>query len=255
MTRMARLLRRGLEIAFDLVLPRLCLGCSRRLTGGPAPLLLCVRCRGRLERVERWLVCRGCLRPLPAGTDPDPICLACRASPPPFARAIALWRYRPPIDAVLRALKYRGLDFLGPQLAREACTRLVHDEMRRFDLVAPVPLGPIRRLTRGFNQAERIARPLAAGLGLRFGQPLRRRSGGAHQAGSGRRQRQTNAACAFTVRSPSLVVGRRILLVDDVLTTGATARAAAATLGAAGAVAVVVLAVAATPSGGPSDRA
>ena len=200
--------------------------------------------------------CRGCLRPLPPGLGPRPCCLGCLGDPPPYREARALWRYRPPADALLRALKYRRLEFLGPALAREALALIAVSERSEIDLVAAVPLAPVRRWRRGFNQAEAIARPLAAGLGLPYGRPLRRRSGGGRQAGAGRSRRTVNPVGAFVARGPSEGLrGRRVLLVDDVLTTGSTVRSAAAALRAAGTLGVTVLVIAATPPESLGGRA
>jgi len=191
--------------------------------------------------------CLACLRPLPAGAAPGPVCLACRADRPPYLWARALWRYAPPLDRVLHAFKYGGLEFLGPAFARQALGRLEPELLEELDLIVPVPLGLARRLSRGFNQAERIARPLARATGLALSQPLRHRLRGGPQARLGRRDRLANSVRAFSLARRPGLDGRRILLVDDVLTTGATARSAAAALVAGGASSVAVLTVAATP--------
>jgi ComF family protein len=246
------LVLRALARGLDLLLPRTCLGCGRAFARGSVSLPICPVCRARLEPVPAALSCRGCLRPLPRGREPRPWCLACRRDPPPYRDARALWRYRPPADTLLRALKYGRLEFLGPLLAREALGLVPLAERQSLDLVAAVPLTPLRRWRRGFNQAEAIARPLAAGLGLPFERALRRRPGGGRQAGADRSRRVVNPVGAFVARraAPGLR-GRQILLVDDVLTTGATVRSAAAALRAAGALEVAVLVLAATPPKGP----
>lgn len=245
--------RRGLERALELALPCACLGCAGALRDGGSPLLLCRRCRGRLESVEPATSCPGCLRPLAPGrpgTPDAPPCGACAAAPPAFERAWALWRYRPPLDAVVRAFKFGRLDFLGEAFALEGLERVRAWLPAGIDLVAPVPLPWGRRLARGFNQAERFGRPLALRLGLEFAQPLVRRTrlgGPPPQSALGREARLANARVGLRLPRPETVAGRRVLLVDDVLTTGATARAAAALLRAAGAISVHVQVVAWTP--------
>jgi ComF family protein len=234
-------------LALEAVLPRFCLGCARALAADPAPLGLCPRCRGRLEPIDPERSCRGCLRPLPLERADEPVCLACRREPPPFDRAVALWRYRPPLDAVLRAFKFGGLDYLGEALARTAAQRPRVRRLAGVDLALPVPMPWPRRLARGYNQAERLARPLARELGVAFAEPLARRGRRRPQSGLGRIERRELAVSSFLVTDRAAVAGASLLLVDDVLTTGSTARAAAAALRAAGARRVDVLVAAWTP--------
>jgi len=146
-------------------------------------------------------------------------------------------------------LKFRGLDYLGGRLAAAAFAERA-TAMSGVEAVVPVPLPWLRRLRRGYNQAERIARPLARAIGADF-VPALARSGllPATQVGRSRseRLRLGRAAPIRLRRHGGRIAGRAVLLVDDVLTTGATARAAAAALAAAGAAAVEVLVVGATP--------
>jgi ComF family protein len=238
--------RRLGSLALDAVFPRHCVVCARRLDRDPG-LLLCPRCRGRAMRFDPRRSCRGCLRPLARGRAGDPVCAACRAAPPAYDRALAVWWYRPPIDAVLRAFKFGGLDFLGRGLADAALDAGVAGWLPPLDLVVPMPLAWPRRLRRGFNQAERFARPLARRLGLPLSRAIARRGRPRAQSRLGRAARGANAAQSFHARAPAALAGRRVLLVDDVLTTGATARAAAASLIAGGAARVTVLVAAWTP--------
>jgi ComF family protein len=242
--KLGRLARAGLDPVF----PRFCLGCGRRLDG-PSGLLLCAPCRGRLIRFDPRRGCRGCLRPLARGRSPDPLCLACRARPPAFERALAVWWYRPPLDAVLRAFKFGGLDFLGRELAETALDSEAARHLPAVDLVVPMPLSWPRRLRRGFNQAERFARPLARRLGVPFRCLVGRRGRPRPQSRLARVERGANVAETFRLRSRRGLSGSRVLLVDDILTTGATARAAAAELVAGGAARVTVLVAAWTPFG------
>lgn len=237
------------QIVVDPLFPRFCLSCRERLPARGAALDLCRRCSGRLVALDAERSCRGCARPLPRSSLPQPTCGACLREPPPWRRLHALWAYQQPLDGVIGGLKFRGLDYLGARLA--ACAiRERAGVLAGIGGVVPVPLPWLRRLRRGYNQAERIARPLARGLGVEF-LPALARAGllPAPQVGQGRAQRLRLArAGSMRLRGSSArVAGRTLLLVDDVLTTGATARAATAALRAAGAEAVEILVVGATP--------
>lgn len=185
--------------------------------------------------------CEAVVRPLPVA-----VCL-----PPPVAGAWALGPYQGPLGALVRRGKYQPdawvIDELGRRLAFAARGRLP-----AVDAVAHVPVPWSRRLRRGFDQAERLARPVAAAVGAPW-VPAIWRERAAEQAGRGLTERRLSARGAFrAVR----VVPPRVLLVDDVITTGATCSACAWELLAAGARRVYVLAVAwqgARRVSGPAD--
>lgn len=158
--------------------------------------------------------------------------------------AVAPWPFAPPLDAVLRGLKFGRLDYLGPDLA-ELLLPAVRDQVVDATAVCAVPLHRWRRLTRGFDQAESIARPLARAMGLPYRPLLSRRRYTRPQTGLDRTRRRANLANAFVARR---AVTGSILLVDDVVTTGATVTAAAAALEEAGAHRITVVAVTATPA-------
>jgi competence protein ComFC len=115
---------------------------------------------------------------------------------------------------------------------------------QRFDVVIAIPMHWRKRWERGFNQAELLARPVAKRYGLKLARNLRRNTFTPSQASLTEAQRRANANSAFSVRRPYEIEGRRVLLIDDVFTTGATLRAAAATLKRAGAAHVSALTLA-----------
>jgi ComF family protein len=115
---------------------------------------------------------------------------------------------------------------------------------REFDAVVPVPLHWRKKWSRGFNQSELLARFIARRYSLPVVPALRRRQATAAQAGLTNAARRENVAHAFAVRSRDRVAGKRILLIDDVMTTGATAAACARVLRRAGAASVTLLALA-----------
>ncbi len=178
-------------------------------------------------------------------------CGACLHEPPPFERAVAAVDYAFPWDALVGALKFAGRVDLAAPLAQ-----MLAGAVRRAGgahagtLVVPVPLAAARLGGRGFNQAWEIARHVATDLGLDASAAvLERVIDSAPQAGLHRQQRLRNLHAAFAVAAASrpTLTGRRIALVDDVVTTGATASEAARALLRGGAAAVEVWAVARTP--------
>jgi ComF family protein len=246
-------LRGASQRLVDRLFPPSCLACAAPLGIAPSPTLLCTPCRGRFVPILPGTSCSGCLAPAPvprcAGS---PRCASCLVDPPPFERLVAAWRYQPPLSEAILALKFRRLDFLSAALAELAWTREPLAAEERFDLVVPIPLAPLRRLQRGFNQSSGIAGLFARRLGVPTSEALRPAAfTGTAQSRLGRRARREPRRRRFAVRGGKLFTGKRILLVDDVVTTSATLRAGAAALRAAGAAAVTAFALAATPRSAP----
>jgi len=248
------------EILHDLLhllLPAPCLGCYRPLppeagAGAGATLGLCPDCRGDLCPVPEP-ACSTCGRPLAGALVEGFRCGRCRTDPPAFSHLRAAWLYRPPLDAVILGLKFRRLDYLGLHLGRHLATRFA-GELTGFDAAVPIALTWRRTLTRGYNQAALIARPLAEALGIPVLHALRRRRTTIPQARLSRPRRLLNPRGTFAVRRGIPVAGARLLLVDDVATTGATLSAAAHTLRQAGATEVAAVVVARTPETGASKE-
>ncbi len=146
-------------------------------------------------------------------------------------------RYAEPTDRLIHRLKYEGYFALARPLARTLIDGWPVWEPVP-DLIAPIPLHPRRRRRRGYNQSELLARPLAEAVGVPFSATaLRRTRHTPPQVGLGPEARAANVQGAFDATAQE-VAGRAILLIDDVLTTGATMTAAAAALLAAGAASV-----------------
>ena len=196
--------------------------------------------------------CGGCALPqAPAEAGEDRRCVRCRLAPPPWSRVVAGVDYGYPWDRALADLKFHQrletiVALLGPLTA--ALADMHGDDVR----VVAVPLSRERLRERGYNQSWELARRLARTLALeaRADALFRVRDTG-HQLGLHRSERAKNLQGAFVVapRHAAWVRGARIALVDDVLTTGATAHAAVRTLRAAGARDVQVWVVARTPAG------
>ncbi|HTZ89335.1 MAG TPA: ComF family protein [Alloacidobacterium sp.] len=187
------------------------------------------------------------------GSGEGMLCRVCRAAEPPFARAVAHGLYQDKLRALLHLLKYDGMepvaDHLGQLLARQV---MAVDGIPQTMLVVPVPLFKAKRRQRGFNQAEALAR--AAVKALRHARPewrltvatgvLERRRSTQSQAGLTPHQRRANVRGAFFASAPEKLKGADVLLIDDIYTTGATARACAQALRRAGAGSVYVATVA-----------
>ncbi|GEA17918.1 ComF family protein [Moorella sp. E306M] len=218
-----------------------CVWCGRPAPGG----CFCTACRQQLLAWrQHYRPCLYCGRLLPLGKETT--CRQCREELPPFQRARAAGPYQGLLKEMIWAFKYQGRRSLANPLGRLLAGVVVRElGSGRPDLVIPVPLTGARLRMRAFNQAELLALALGQELGLPVdGDVMSRIRETAPQVNLSRRSRWQNLAGAFQVTAPRKITGRRLLLVDDVLTTGATASACTHALLAAGAdgVAVVTLA-------------
>ncbi|WP_337286554.1 ComF family protein [Candidatus Methylomirabilis sp.] len=158
-----------------------------------------------------------------------------------MARAAALYEADGTMRQAILLFKYGGRRTLARHLGRlmaEGAGRLF--DPRRFDLLIPVPLHPQRERARGFNQATLLAKEFGAGCGLPVGHRLLRRVRPTEAQSGGRKEREDNVKGAFIVPQSDRVKDMRLLLIDDVFTTGATACECAKALLAAGAAEVGV---------------
>jgi ComF family protein len=189
-------------------------------------------------------VCDGCGTPF--DFDPGARCAACLAKPRAFDAARAACLYDETSRDPILKLKHADRLDLAPLFARWI-SRAARQLIDEADAIAPVPLHPMRLLSRRYNQAAEIARPLAAMTGAPYlPDALVRRRRTATQGGKSGSGRKRNVAGAFEVPAARAkqVAGLRILLIDDVLTTGATAEGCARALKAAGAARVDLAVVA-----------
>ncbi len=220
------------ELALDILFPAQCLGCRR----GGAPL--CASCLRTIERLPAH-VCGRCGRPL---RHPGR-CAACANAPSSLVRMDAVAYSTGVLRRAIHRLKYTGqMELAEPLGSLLADWWVVH--FPPADLLVPVPLHPQRERERGFNQATLLARRLSQAARIPVVEHLARRQRDTRpQVGLNMHERAQNMAGAF-VADAALAAGRRIVLVDDVCTTGATLEACAAALRAAGAAEVRGLTVA-----------
>jgi len=213
----------------DRLLPPACVACGVGVPAGPP---LCAVCASRLTAVPRP-GCRKCSAPATSFLHADD-CDSCNAWPPGLSAAASAVLHRPPADRLVSGFKYRGWTALAPVMGRmmvEPLKRLVAD--RPVTLV-PVPLDPVHQKRRGFNQAALLAQELSRLTGMATAEPIGRRSSNRRQAKSGRTQRAENVRGAFYWKSLAHTSSGSLILVDDVLTTGATAAACATVIREAG---------------------
>lgn len=154
-----------------------------------------------------------------------------------LSHVTACWEYTPVIGRIVQAVKYGGRPRLGVWMGALAAERLRPGLTReRCDLMLPVPLHSVRKRERGYNQSGMIARGIASLLHIPFsGSVLKRVRPTVTQTALSGDERQINTAGVFQVRHRSAVEGKNVLIVDDVVTTGATLNSAAGALIAAGA--------------------
>lgn len=233
------LLRRSGGRLIDGLLPPLCLACRRPVADADA---LCVACWSDLALIERPY-CERLGTPFAYDLGPGALSAEAIAHPPPFARARAVALYKGVARDLVHGLKYRDRQematFLARMMARAGAELLTDDAV-----LVPVPLYYWRLWRRRFNQSAL----LATGIGKASGLPvelsaLKRIRATRQQVGLSQRERERNVQGAFRVDQDgrSRIAGRRVVLIDDVLTTGATAQACTRALLRGGAASVDLL--------------
>ena len=225
------------EAAFsvlDLVFPRHCAGCGKSVDRPRGQI--CWECFRTIELRESGL-CQTCGLRIEGRTSHEFTCTVCRDRPPSFDAARSAGRFGGVLREMLHQFKYNGATWLCEDLVDllQGCL-LAHYAVEEVDAVVSVPLHRQKQRDRGYNQAALLATTLAR----RLARPcvtdvLARVRATPTQTRLHAEQRRRNVRQAFAVRAPEWVRGRTVLLVDDVMTTGATLSEAAATLKHAGA--------------------
>ena len=211
---------------------------------------VCVDCIARFApHVAR---CPGCALEVPVGTGR---CGTCLTDPPPFAASVAAVDYSHPWDGLIARFKFHAALDLAPALSARLLAAIQRGQAPQPSLLLPVPLSPQRLRERGYNQAWELAQQLGRALHCSAdARLLLRVKDGPHQLAFPREQRAANVRGAFAVEPMrfSELRGRSVALVDDVMTSGATATEATRVLLQAGAASVQVWVVGRTAR--PQDR-
>lgn len=231
----------------NVLLPRTCAHCGEDLHYmADAPL--CPACRSALEPIT-GLCCRKCGVPLESGGE---YCFSCRrrkSGRPAIDLVRSAFTFTPGLQSLVHAFKYRGRKALAEPLGRDmAAAYEGRPELKDYNFLIAVPLFRDKEHERGFNQSELLAGVMARGkkLFLLEGVVERVRNTPS-QTGMSKTERRENMKGAFRVSRPELVKGRRILIIDDVATTLATADELAQALLEAGAAATAVFTLAREP--------
>lgn len=195
--------------------------------------------------LEAEFFCVSCRTPFQNGfpLDSEGRCALCRSGLRGFDAAYCFGSYEGTLRELIHLFKYSRIHTLAQPLSALLATGLPLEE--RFDAVVPVPLHWRRQWHRGFNQSELLARGIAQRRGIPVVRALRRARPTQTQAGLSNTERRRNVTAAFSgTRAVRKLKGQRVLLIDDVMTTGATAAACARALKQAGVAKVVLFTVA-----------
>nr|WP_320191663.1 ComF family protein [uncultured Desulfobacter sp.] len=238
-----------------LVFPDICLGCGKYIknfTDNPLSVCFCPTCLGPALPVFDHPFCPACGRCFESG--PDHLCGACLETPMAMDYVRAAFMYKDVIQKALGLFKYQSKLSLARPFERHLFQAFVtHFEMNDFHLILPIPLHTSKAKSRGFNQAYFLVRNFSRLYKDACGRmppwridivSLARVRATVSQTGLDHKARKKNLTQAFACPKPDRIKGKNILLVDDVLTTGATCNAAAHTLMDAGAAGVSALVLA-----------
>lgn len=227
----------------DALYPRVCIGCGRN--AGDAFRYVCWDCATRIRYISGPR-CSVCGEPVEGRVDHAFVCHGCRTDPRAYDAARSACRYDDVARDAMQTFKYDRGVWLNPDLSAMLLTCFTTEfDAMGFDGIVGVPLHPARRRARGYNQAHLLGRTLAKRVGVpMWTHALVRVRATPSQTRLTAPQRASNVRGAFSVFRATLVADRQILLVDDVMTTGATVNECARCLKEAGAASVHVLTVA-----------
>ena len=224
------------QAAVSLLYPATCTICGENVRAGE---YLCDGCDAKLTRIAAPF-CATCSEPFEGAIDSTFTCANCAHRTIYFEAAVAAYRGRGIVREVIHQFKYARQIHLRHLVARWLRAALDDERLRdcHFDLIVPVPLHPTRERERGFNQAGLLSELLSAQTSVRSRRVLERVRFTTTQTALDRSERMENLHNAFRLRKNADVRGLRVLLIDDVLTTGSTLSECARVLKRAGAISV-----------------
>ncbi|HZK18009.1 MAG TPA: ComF family protein [Clostridia bacterium] len=226
----------------DLLFPprRTCPFCGCKINGSE---MICARCQSEISEFRKFLFCRSCGRFFRFKGDHRVLCSECTGINWPFEAARSVGPHAGLLKQAVQQLKYSGRQSLAATLGSLMADVVVRERLyHAADIIIPVPLSRLRIQERGFNQAELLAKEVGRVLGVVVeGNLLQKRYETPSQAGLSMRKRHKNLRGAFIIKNSRPIVGRKVLLVDDVFTTGSTLSVASEELLKCGASAIVAV--------------
>ncbi len=233
------MLRAVMQSLAWLVYQPACIHCDQPLA--ESCRLACDTCSELLELLDPTSRCRHCF-----GQSPTDACAECFGKPVPWHGIASAFDYTGPAASLIRGLKYRNRPYLAKPAAAFIAAQFTRLDWPMPDLLVPVPMPRLRKMARGYNQAELLATELGLFLKRPVVKALKRTVGAFSQAGLSIEQRQNLPAAHFALCHQA-VYGRTALLIDDVTTTGSTLHACAEALLTGGPASLYALTVCRTP--------
>lgn len=221
----------------DLIIPPACLACGTRIEDQQQ--VICADCEAKISPVS------GALCPVCGSEMLTRNCEVCAEEAFAFDTARSAFKYFSPVKELIHELKYNGFVSPAGYFALPLTEMIEADEeLQDYDYICAVPLHPVRKRERGYNQSDLIAYSLATLCSLPYCNPVSRKVNTLSQTLLSKAHRIKNLSGAFVIKNPALVQGKKVIVVDDVFTTGTTINEIAKELRQAGADKICAITVA-----------